>query len=78
VFLLQLTYVRFDFPGRARFGIGKGDELWRAANKCFDQMPVCAVLDKRIFCVHGGVPREAVRKSEFSFKDIASLPKGCA
>ena len=88
--------------GRKAFGIGKGDELWAAVNKVFDQMPVAAVsifffcsaihfaaltarscavqlIGGKIFCVHGGVPREVVRNpGKGVLRDIQTIPKGCA
>lgn len=35
----------------------QGDAVWTAMNAAFRQMPIAATIDKRIFCVHGGVPR---------------------
>lgn len=33
-----------------------GDEsLWKAINNVFEYMPIAAVIDKRTFCVHGGI-----------------------
>ena len=34
-----------------------GDELWEAANCAFDNLPVSAIIENKIFCTHGGVPR---------------------
>eukprot|EP01065_Artemidia_motanka_P000475 TRINITY_DN10219_c0_g1_i1.p1 TRINITY_DN10219_c0_g1~~TRINITY_DN10219_c0_g1_i1.p1 ORF type:complete len:601 (+),score=177.47 TRINITY_DN10219_c0_g1_i1:55-1803(+) len=39
------------------FGKEDGAALWHRANEVFDAMPICAVIDNRIFCCHGGVPR---------------------
>ena len=32
------------------------DQVWDAVNMCFDAMPVAALIDEKIFCVHGGIP----------------------
>ena len=31
------------------------DELWELCNRLFDFMPLAAIVDKRLFCVHGGL-----------------------
>mmetsp|Transcript_5344 Transcript_5344/g.13183 ORF Transcript_5344/g.13183 Transcript_5344/m.13183 type:complete len:695 (+) Transcript_5344:243-2327(+) len=43
---------RFD-----RFGGDIGYRIWEACNQVFDRMPLVAVVDQDIFCVHGGIPR---------------------
>ncbi|CAG9824621.1 unnamed protein product [Phaedon cochleariae] len=39
-----------------KLGDKLGNELWIAANNAFDNMPIAAVIDGKIFCCHGGVP----------------------
>jgi hypothetical protein len=39
------------------FGVDRGQEGWRAANDCFQFLPLAAVIDKQIFACHGGIPR---------------------
>ena len=39
------------------FGTVRGAEVWEEANKAFDVMPLAAIVDSTIFCVHGGIPR---------------------
>jgi len=43
---------RFD-----KFGGDIGYRIWEACNQVFDRMPLAAVVDQDIFCVHGGIPR---------------------
>ncbi|KAH9261175.1 hypothetical protein BASA81_000879 [Batrachochytrium salamandrivorans] len=40
-----------------RFGESKGCVVWEECNRVFDRMPLAAIIDKTIFCVHGGIPR---------------------
>jgi len=39
-----------------KFGDLLGQQVWDAVNMCFDSMPVAALIDEKIFCVHGGIP----------------------
>eukprot|EP00668_Euglena_longa_P044149 GGOE01058750.1.p1 GENE.GGOE01058750.1~~GGOE01058750.1.p1 ORF type:complete len:641 (-),score=188.07 GGOE01058750.1:450-2312(-) len=39
------------------FGHMQGNDLWEMVNRVFDVMPIAAIVDDRIFCVHGGIPR---------------------
>lgn len=40
-----------------RFGEQLGYNVWESTNQVFDRMPLAAVIDQDIFCVHGGIPR---------------------
>jgi hypothetical protein len=47
----------FLFQCRDRFGDELGYRVWESCNRTFDRMPLAAVVDQDIFCVHGGIPR---------------------
>ena len=42
---------------KKRYGTEVGEAVWEAANECFDRLPLAAVVDNSVFCVHGGIPR---------------------
>ncbi|MFN9909332.1 MAG: metallophosphoesterase [bacterium] len=29
--------------------------MWKIFSECFNYMPICALINHRIFCVHGGL-----------------------
>jgi hypothetical protein len=47
----------FIYQCRERFGDNLGYKVWELTNSTFDRMPLAAVIDQDIFCVHGGIPR---------------------
>ena len=44
----------FSADLRERFGPDDGAKLWETFNQMFDNMPLAALIDKQIFCMHGG------------------------
>ena len=58
---------------RVRFGDDLGYRVWEHCNQVFDRMPLAAVIDQDIFCVHGGIPRPISDKGRIH--DILHVPK---
>jgi protein phosphatase len=50
-------YSSFKYQCLDKFGREKGLEVWVAVNEVFQFLPVIADIDKKIFCVHGGLPQ---------------------
>ena len=64
----------FIWQCRNRFGDDLGYRIWEACNSVFDRLPLAAVIDQDIFCVHGGIPRP-VSNSTTRIQDILTVPK---
>lgn len=47
----------FLWQCKHRFGDELGPVVWEGVNACFDRLPLCAVIDEEIVCLHGGMPR---------------------
>lgn len=63
----------FIYQCRNRFGDDLGYRVWESVNQVFDRMPLAAVIDQDIFCVHGGIPR-AINAATTRIQDILSVP----
>jgi serine/threonine-protein phosphatase PP1 catalytic subunit len=60
---LLFPYLTFStvslFIGRERFN-NNGMKVWRTFVDCFNVMPIAAVVENKIFCVHGGLSPELI------------------
>jgi diadenosine tetraphosphatase ApaH/serine/threonine PP2A family protein phosphatase len=67
----------FIYQCRERFGDDLGFRVWEQTNQVFDRLPLAAVIDQDIFCVHGGIPRpvSAIKNGGSRIQDILSVPK---
>ena len=60
------------------FGENDGYAVWEAINNFFDTLPLAASIDKTIFCVHGGIPRElCVKGSSLDIVRQQECPMRC-
>lgn len=44
--------------GRDRFPAGQGVKIWRTFADAFNCMPIAALVNQKIFCIHGGLSPE--------------------
>jgi len=63
----------FIFQCRNRFGDDVGYRVWEACNQIFDRLPLAAVIDQDVFCVHGGIPRPISNQTRI--QDMLSVPR---
>lgn len=46
--------LKTNYLGKRRYSI----KLWKAFTECFNCMPIAAIIDEKIFCMHGGLSPE--------------------
>jgi len=46
--------VRIRKLGKKRYNV----KLWKIFTDCFNYLPVAAIIDDKIFCMHGGLSPE--------------------
>lgn len=65
---LQTNYT-YKKECTSKYGQNFGLKIWELTNRLFDKLPICAIVDKAIYCAHGGIP-----KTVNTISDINSLP----
>ena len=61
----------FFYQCKTRFGNALGEEVYEEVNRVFDRLPLAAVIDGDIFCVHGGIPRPMEGMTEIEVRSKA-------
>ena len=67
---IQRQYT-FHAECRAKFGDVLGEQIWEEVNDVFDHLPLAAVVDNKIFCIHGGIPSSA--EDVVTLEDISKI-----
>ena len=65
----------FLYQCTLRFGEELGNQIWEQVNQVFDRLPLAAVIDNEIFCVHGGFPRPSQEMMDNYLKSAATSNK---
>mmetsp|Transcript_31866 Transcript_31866/g.53761 ORF Transcript_31866/g.53761 Transcript_31866/m.53761 type:complete len:599 (+) Transcript_31866:106-1902(+) len=63
----------FLYQCKERFGLEMGETVWEECNQTFDRLPLSAVIDHEIFCIHGGIPRPIDSKMT-EIESILAMP----
>ena len=58
---------------QTKYGCEQGNMVYNKFNICFESLPLAALIDKSIFCCHGGVPKGG--KYPISYREIMDVPK---
>lgn len=64
----------FRVKCKALYGNEDGEAVFEAINKAFSCMPLAAVVEDTVFCVHGGIPRQ-IEKSKQILEDIRKIQR---
>jgi diadenosine tetraphosphatase ApaH/serine/threonine PP2A family protein phosphatase len=64
----------FLYQCKDRFGQDIGESVWEECNQTFDRMPLAAIIDHEIFCIHGGFPRPVKEFFNTEVEAILAIP----
>lgn len=67
----------FLYQCKDRFGKVLGEQVWEDCNQAFDRLPLSAVIDHEIFCIHGGIPRR-IEGHTSELETILAMPNVAA
>jgi serine/threonine-protein phosphatase PP1 catalytic subunit len=51
--ILSFNIYFFSETGKRRYNV----KVWKTFTECFNCLPVCAIIDEKILCMHGGLSR---------------------
>ncbi|ELP91277.1 serine/threonine protein phosphatase 2B catalytic subunit A2, putative [Entamoeba invadens IP1] len=73
------TYGKMSFLGQcqSQYGHKGGYDVWNMFNNLFKCLPLCAVVDNKLFCVHGGIAHELCTESLCALQLIDTFERPC-